>query len=418
VITDKIDDVIEKVLDPKIVFFVGAGLSASSIGTSKEINRKVIKHVVGDILSIGEDEVLSDIRPEVLLKLLTEEYSEVRDEIFRFLVDTIKEGEPNENHFFLAEVIKRGGFVFTTNYDTLIEDACCDRQQIANYVCYQDNQFKQFCKEYLQKDSLPKTGRLFKLHRSVESPDSILATLSQLGGGLSRYKKEVLEYFLRNFNFCFMGYSCRDDFDILPVLLETPSKKGVIWFKYARETIGGAIWDEKTLRIEKEKEENKHLKEKKDWETININNFLLKRQDFLKIIGDPGQLIREILSASARPSKEYHTSLNRKISRGEGHKQIDYFVKNLIVGRLYLYRQLFNEARHYFGKARDSAGEDESKKATAQRWVAKTYLVAEENYNEAVKILEEVLHKVRENPLTTACIENDIAENLMRMKKI
>ena len=39
-VIDKVVNEIEKVLAPKLTFFVGAGISASSIGTFKEINKK------------------------------------------------------------------------------------------------------------------------------------------------------------------------------------------------------------------------------------------------------------------------------------------------------------------------------------------------------------------------------------------
>jgi tetratricopeptide (TPR) repeat protein len=414
VINKVVNKVIENVLAPKLVFFVGAGISASSIGTFKEINKKILRLTIGDILSVGEGEVLSEIRPEVMLQIFLS-YEEFKHEIFKYLQSIMMKANPNYYHFFLAEVLRQGNFVFTTNYDQLIEEAC-RRKGIDYDVYYTNDHFDEFVREYLKKKYLPQKGCIFKLHGSIEDPNSILATLRQVGKGLHPAKEAVIRYFLQNFNFCFIGYSCLDDFDLLPVLLNTPSPKNALWFKYAKGGMGGIIWSKEILQSEKKREENKPLGEKKDWETVNLNEFLLRRQYFLKVIGDASQFIKENFFSFTEHSINHDTSHNKNERLGEGGKEIDYYIKSLVAGRLYLQLELFNKARDYFQKA-ETYTEDKFKKAIAQKWLANSYYIAEEGYDKAVEILrQKVLPVYQGDYFEAASIKIDIANNLRRLR--
>jgi len=109
---------------------------------------------------------------------------------------------PNPNHFFLAEALQRGNWVFTTNGDNLIEEAGKLRGiDIKSRVCYTDSHFEQF-EEFLKSILNPQNtpgGYLFKLHgnvdegkQGVERFGTFLLTLQQVGRGLTETKANVL----------------------------------------------------------------------------------------------------------------------------------------------------------------------------------------------------------------------------------
>jgi len=310
---EEIVEKIERILVPKLAFFVGAGIShnsPSNLPLFGELNREIIRSATGHMLDEDDCQTLSNnIRPEIVLQILTEVLPQkLMYELLRSLENGMTKVEPNSNLFLLAQVLKQGGWVFTTNYDNLIEKAGKNIDlDIDKCKCYGDRDFSKFKEKFLDTGSIP-GGYMFKLHGSIEDPDSILATLGKIGKGLAGSKKEVLEYFLRNFNFCFIGYSCQDDFDIVPVFLDTPSEKGVCWFQYAEREIGEVIWGRDIPRYEKE--ENKPLGEKKDWGTINTNELLLRRKDSFKVIGDSSKFVEQKLFVERK-------SIKHAVSEGE-----------------------------------------------------------------------------------------------------
>ena len=148
--------------------------------------------------------------------------------------------------------------------DNLIEQACELRGiDIKNRICCANSHFEQF-EELLKSISNHQNtpgGYIFKLHGNVEADKkgderfrTFLLTLHQVGRGLNEAKARVLKFFLQNFDFCFMGYSCLDDFSIYPVLRDTDSERLIFWFKYAKGPIGEIIWGNERLKNEKEVE--------------------------------------------------------------------------------------------------------------------------------------------------------------------
>ncbi|MFC2065838.1 hypothetical protein ACFLUO_02085 [Chloroflexota bacterium] len=145
-------------------------------------------------------------------------------------------------------------------------------------------------------------GCLFKLHGTIEEDkpfeqrfSTISMALRQVGRGLSEPKRMILSYFLPRFDFCFMGYGCQDDFSITPALLNTDSDMSIFWISYAGNPIEEPISDKNILRRQKDAEESKTPGEKRDWETINVNNFLLKRDKAFKFVGDSSRFVEDII---------------------------------------------------------------------------------------------------------------------------
>jgi tetratricopeptide (TPR) repeat protein len=423
---EEIIEKIEKILVPKLTFFVGAGIShapPSKLPLFKELNKEIIRSATSDMPDEDDYETLSDnIRPEIVLRILTDILpQELMYKLLWSLEKIMTKVEPNPNHLLLAQALKQGGWVFTTNYDNLIEKACRNiNLDVEKRKCYRDEDFDEFKERYLDVRNIP-GGYLFKLHGSIEDPKSILATLKRIGKGLAGSKNAILKYFFQNFNFCFMGYSCRDDFDILPTLLDTPSEKGICWFQHAGREIGEVIWGQDILQYEKEKEENKPLGEIKDWETINVNELLLKTESSFKVIGDSSKFVEQKLwRYIGRKSVECAISEGGNMRGQFAHwaKEISDHDKNLIAGLLFHYIESFDKAEGFFKKSEDSA-QKEKEKAIAQRWQADTYY-RKETYEDAIEILTQKTLPLCEELCDTfmvAQIKTDIANNLRRLKR-
>ena len=87
-------------------------------------------------------------------------------------------------------------------------------------------------------------------------------------------RKDILEYFLKEFDFWFIGYSCRDDFSVFPVISDTKSDKDIFWSQYDEGPLSLYIPEEDRLLWEIEKEENKPLDEKRNLDLRIYSPFL------------------------------------------------------------------------------------------------------------------------------------------------
>ncbi len=141
-------------------------------------------------------------------------------------------GGPNLNHFVLADLIAAGHVVMTVNFDALIEVAYSrlfPSGPSLSVAIYDD-------------DFLPaarKSGPfLWKLHGSlsrggIDTRESVGATLV---GVMARtpagHKYRFFADVLRTRDVLLLGYSGWDDFDLTPMLAETPSDKRLIWVQH------------------------------------------------------------------------------------------------------------------------------------------------------------------------------------------
>jgi len=142
--------------------------------------------------------------------------------------------EPNFYHIFLANNLKKGNHVITTNFDNLIETAL---NLSKNRILYSDEHFNQF-----EMNSLIESGYLLKLHGSLvdiygnDTKQTIISTLDKLSLGLLPSKQNVLKMLLKNKILVFIGYSFSDYFDIMP-FLRNLKHKSVIVFNYGEDSI-------------------------------------------------------------------------------------------------------------------------------------------------------------------------------------
>ncbi len=245
-----------------------------------------------------------------------------------------------------------------------------------------------------------------------------------MGRGLSEPKQRVLSYFLRSFDFCFMGYSCQDDFSVSPVLLNTDSNRSAFWLSHDEVPMELPLSDKDTLRRQKEAEGNKAPGEKRNWETINVNNFLLKREKAFKFVGDSSTYIKD----SVCPTFGLDTSLAAAVTATEEQDEeyaqwvtvISGYKRNLIGGRLYqsLYDQ--DEAKRFYGQAGNSADEDEQR-AIAQSRLGQIYLIpsTREDDEKSIEVFQEALDMLDKlsNPFEASCVRTDLSNAMRRRRR-
>ena len=222
----------------RLGLFLGAGASLatpSSLPTFQNIKASWISKLAQLIAYLPDD------RKDFLLPLIDQTPPEVMfqmiDEVDRAnllkALDVILywDKKPNANHLIAAEVIKRGGVVWTTNFDTLIEEAFnispIDCSQVA-FNAFNPTPF------------LEPRIRLLKPHGTLAVPRSLIFRSNDVLRNLpspvqQRLKQDVGECF-----FAILGYSGAD-VDMYPLL------------RNALEINGDAIWfclreDEKKLK--------------------------------------------------------------------------------------------------------------------------------------------------------------------------
>ncbi len=412
----------------KMLFFVGAGISVpapSRLPNFQQLSQKIVQDIGGNVLEKTKIDFLTqNLRPEVILQIAVEELG---PKVLRSL-QILTSHKPNANHFFLAEAIRLGNWVFTTNLDNLIEEAG-KLMHIEIRRCYEARHFEEFAKGLSAGGDMP--GCLFKLHGTIEEDKSfeeryntILVALRQVGRGLSEPKQRVLSYFLRSFDFCSMGYSCQDDFSVSPVLLDTDSDTSVFWLSYARTPIESSLSGKDTLRSQKEAEENKAPGEKQDWETINVNSFLLRRENAFKFVGDSSTFMKDCVCPSFRLDTSLTATVTATEEPDEAYSQwvteISSYKRNLIAGRLYQSLYDLEKAKRFYRRAEDTAEEDEHK-AIAQNRLGQIYLIpsTREGDEKAIEVFQKALDTLVKliNPLEAACTRTDLSNALRRRRR-
>lgn len=357
----------------RMVFFVGAGISApppSRVCDFRELNARIISTLARGSLPERERKDLGQVRPEIMLQIGREELGEG---VMQAL-ETLEGHQPNFNHFLLAEALIRGNWVFTTNVESLIEDAykMMTGSKLANR-CYSDEHFKAFARSMSDPPDVWPGGYMFKPHGTIEGTrgkerfDSITVALNQIGRGLSEPKVEVLEGFLKNYDFCFMGYSCRDDFSVFPVLMGTKTAKIAIWMQHDVKQRDMCL----KQRAEVDNETEALIAKKRagrvqdgDWEIINSNQVLLKRSRFLKGVGDVSEFLKNEFHPLVRTSASAVARTAKRPSRfPQWARALDDFRLNMFFGHLFDHLGQWDKAEEHWRKSMNDAsrtGSDES----------------------------------------------------------
>ncbi|WP_372366857.1 tetratricopeptide repeat protein [Candidatus Uabimicrobium sp. HlEnr_7] len=196
----------------KLALFIGAGVSIdapSSIPDWRRLIDEIVRALAtysSELKNIDKEIIDAQIAPEVISQILYESIGEKYLSAF----DVLKNRKPNHHHIYLAKLAKSGhvSFYVTANLDTCLEDAMLaegmDRDK--DYFVYAtEADFERFM-DFPEYSGV----RIFKIHGSLENPQSIITTFSKEGQGLSKNKVRLLRCLLLIRHFLFIGYSGND----------------------------------------------------------------------------------------------------------------------------------------------------------------------------------------------------------------
>ncbi len=229
----------------KLTFLVGAGCSVdvpSCLPAGRAMMEAIIRY------TCPESEVekiikLKALRFEQLVEI-------VRDRLDKDLKIIDYYGlcdKPNPQHFFLAEMIKKGHYVITTNFDFLIEHALLQsnvpKEHIKPVITRKD--FEKFSNPNELFNEGKKT--IYKIHGSTknlitgeDTRDSLIATIRAFGSNkeglntfqIEPFKRELFDNISNGRSLVVMGYSGSDDFDVVPTLKILRNVQKIIWINF------------------------------------------------------------------------------------------------------------------------------------------------------------------------------------------
>jgi hypothetical protein len=226
-----------------LVFFIGAGASAAG-STRMPTTPTLLQQVLLDALmrsgefnieSSGLADLLKDASYHIGFEITLNDFWQICRGAITSLYASFAEFEqrcrPNRVHSFLAYWLSIGGVVLTTNYDCLIEREWLRIDQHIS-VRYQEegpNSFENW------REDLQRGGCLFKIHGSLDDPDSCLGALEHVGTRLVGHRADLLAEIVQQGPLCFLGWRGVDP-DIPPLLSDLyktrASSLPVFWIHY------------------------------------------------------------------------------------------------------------------------------------------------------------------------------------------
>jgi len=245
----KINDLITP--DAKLTFLVGAGCSVDSpscLPAGRAMMNAIIDYTCAES-EIAKIKELKELRFEQLIEIIRDRLDPELKVIDLYgLCD-----KPNLQHFFLAEMMKNGQFVLTTNFDFLIEYALqhsgIPKGEVKIVITKED--FENFNNP--QELYLNGVKTLYKIHGSTKNVltgdptrNSLIATIQAFGANkegenvfqLEPFKQPLFTNITNNRSLVVMGYSGSDDFDIVPTLRVLKHIQDVIWINFTQDDEG------------------------------------------------------------------------------------------------------------------------------------------------------------------------------------
>jgi hypothetical protein len=148
------------------------------------------------------------------------------------------EASPNEYHYALAELLRAGALIMTTNFDHLIESACSELGIDVTPIVTEG--------DYRKYRKAPESIRypLFKLHGSIDTQSpvptqqQVAVQFSILGAGLRAFADKWLTItsLLQEHDLLVVGYSGCDDFDIMPAIYGAGPDASLYWSHFGRRS--------------------------------------------------------------------------------------------------------------------------------------------------------------------------------------
>lgn len=219
-----------------IALFLGSGASRPSpsnlptFGEMRtewvEVISRVITRLVDAYRQEGLKKRIGETPPEALLQIIDQVLSGRLTETLRRTLDG--SAVPNIVHEVAAKLISRGGTVWTTNFDLLIERAAglLPNDPVIAYDQAASDSF------------LDPRVRLLKPHGTLVAPDTLMFRSRDVLRPTSDAVHQRLASDLRTHQFVFLGYSA-SDLDLRPILRDhLNDSKGIMWFCFEGEADG------------------------------------------------------------------------------------------------------------------------------------------------------------------------------------
>jgi len=235
----------------KLTFLVGAGCSVDA-PSCQPAGRAMMEAMIKFTCAEAEVNKISKIE-ELRFEALVEIIRDNLDPGLKIIDFYGQCDKPNIQHFYLAEMIKKGHFVMTTNFDFLIEHALLQigvpKEEVK--VIIKRGEFENFN----NPSELFSNGvkAIYKIHGSTKNiitnestRDTLVATIQAFGSnkeGMSVFQVEPFKRPLFNNisngrSLVVLGYSGSDDFDIVPTLKMLQNIDKIIWFNFILEDGG------------------------------------------------------------------------------------------------------------------------------------------------------------------------------------
>lgn len=235
--------------ESKKTFLVGAGCSKdppSNLPIAQEMREAIIQVMCADSEIANLTSIISQLRFEALVELIQNLY-----DFDLKLIDYFGHcDKPNLQHFFLANMIKQGHFVMTTNFDFLIEYALLELGLPQNEIVVVIT--KQDFENNSNPSALFRQGfkTLYKIHGSTQNlitqentRNSLITTIRALGANkkgldifhVEPFKRALFNNISPNRSLIVMGYSGSDDFDIIPTLKTLKRVRNLVWTNHNPE---------------------------------------------------------------------------------------------------------------------------------------------------------------------------------------
>ncbi|TFG20496.1 MAG: tetratricopeptide repeat protein [Promethearchaeota archaeon] len=383
----------------QLVFIVGAGCSVdppSCLPAGREMMEAIINYTCAKS-EIEKILNLKELRFEQLVEIIRNNLDTELSLINYYGLCN----RPNLQHFFLAEMIKKGHFVITTNFDFLIEYALkqsgVPKDEIVPVITKRD------FVSYDDPNKLLDEGKklVYKIHGSKKNiitgentNDSLIATIQALGSGkegenvfqVEPFKRPLFENISNNRTLVVIGYSGSDDFDVVPTLRMLKDINSIIWIKHMLDD-----------NSKEEIYEIDDLTSKESKELDKINQILIdiykmrNAKHIYRLETNTTRLIEDLLEVKPKISSKYF-SINLKKWIRENITPASELMKYGIVNKIYYDFNMYQDSMRCSEEIISLAikMDNPNWKAIALNYIALIYFT-QGNYYEALKRYEEAL---------------------------
>ena len=388
----------------KLTFLVGAGCSVDA-PSCLPLGRAMMEAIIDYTCVESEIEKIRKLE-QLRFEALVEIIRDVLDKDLKIIDFYGQCDKPNIQHFFLADMIKKGNFVMTTNFDFLIEYALRQSgvpdEDIIPVITRED--FEKFKDLYEQYNKGKKT--LYKIHGSTKNiiedqstRESLIATIQAIGLNkegenvfqLESFKQPLFVNITKDRSLIVMGYSGSDDFDIVPTLKILKNLRNIIWINYSKNI---KIGSEEIYEINAATSESLHKlnKDLRKVTQILLEIWDMKNVDHIYLVNvDTKNMIKNLLNFEPTLSSD-NFSIDAMEWLKNNIEMPNEMIRYGIPAKLYYDFDIYEDAMRCLEEILYIAEEEGNQywKGVALNNIGKIYY-AQGNYPEALKRYEEAL---------------------------